>query len=207
MKFVRTANAGVWLELDGINILLDGISNKVYPYLETPDEIKELLKKTLPDVVGFTHTHSDHYDEDYVKFYKEMTHRPVVGPVGVNQISIGDLKLESVSSRQIGKVVISHVCFVLSGTKNVWFMGDASPDALKLMEDYPNPDVLFVPYAFALTNSAWRKTKETGAEKIVLLHLPNPQDDADGLWNMVLENVGQDDCLCIPEMGKTFEIV
>ena len=47
MKFVRTANAGVWLELDGINILLDGISNKVYPYLETPDEIKELLKKKI----------------------------------------------------------------------------------------------------------------------------------------------------------------
>ena len=207
MQFVRTANAGIWLNLDGVNILLDGVSNQVYPYLKTPSEIKELLKKTLPDVVGITHIHEDHYDEEYVNFYKEMTHRPVAGPVGVNQICIGDLKVESVCSRHIGKGVIPHVCFVISGTENVWFMGDASPDALKLMADYPKPDVLFVPYAFALTNSAWRKTKETGARKIVILHLPNPHEDPDGLWNMVLENTRQDKCVCMPEMEKIYEII
>ncbi len=206
MKFIRTANAGIWLELDGISILFDGIANSVYPYIATPDELKEELKASFPDVLVFTHTHADHYDADYARLYEETQHRQVVGPVGVNRMQMGDLKIEAVSTRHIGKVTLPHVSFAVLGTQKVWFMGDASPDALRLMDDYPKPDVLFVPYAFALTNSAWRKTKDTGAKKIILLHLPNRQDDVDGLWNAVLENTRQDSCLCIPEIGKFIEI-
>ena len=52
MQFVRTANAGIWLNLDGVNILLDGVSNQVYPYLKTPSEIKELLKTVSRKVLA-----------------------------------------------------------------------------------------------------------------------------------------------------------
>lgn len=207
MKFVRTANAGICLELDDVNIMFDGIANSVYPYIATPDELKEKLKTHLPDMLAFTHTHADHYDADYARHYEETQHRQVVGPVGVNHMQIDGVKIEAVSTRHIGKASLPHVSFVLTGTQSVWFMGDASPDALRLMNDYPKPDVLFVPYAFALTTSAWRNTKETGARKIVILHLPKPHEDPDGLWNMVLENTRQDKCVCMPEMGKIYEIV
>ncbi len=206
MKFVRTANAGVWLELDGTSLLLDGVANQVYPYIATPMTIKEALVASLPDVLAFTHTHADHYDAEYAKFYEETKYRPVVGPVGVTRLQMGGLEIEAVSTRHIGKAEVAHFSFVISGEKQIWFMGDASPVMLRAMADFQKPDILFVPYAYALTASAWRKTKETGANRIVLLHLPKRQDDTEGLWDAVLENAGQDDCLHIPKIGEEIEI-
>ena len=206
MKIVRTANAGVWIELDGMSLLLDGVANQVYPYIATPMTMKEALEASLPDVLAFTHTHQDHYDAEYARFYEETMHRPVVGPVGVNHLQVGRLKIEAVSTRHIGKAEVAHFSFAISGEKQIWFMGDASPVMLREMAAFPKPDVLFVPYAYALTASAWRKTKETGAGKIVLLHLPKRQDDAEGLWDAVMKIAGQDACLCIPEIGQEIEV-
>ena len=43
MKIKRTANAGVLIETDGVSFLIDGVSNKVLNYLETPQSIKDEL--------------------------------------------------------------------------------------------------------------------------------------------------------------------
>ena len=60
MKILRTANAGVLLTLDGVRILLDGVCGDLPPYLTTPDDIKLELCKNIPDVVAYTHFHTDH---------------------------------------------------------------------------------------------------------------------------------------------------
>ena len=43
MELRRTANAGVLLKLDDVEILLDGVCQEVKPYLATPPAEKEKL--------------------------------------------------------------------------------------------------------------------------------------------------------------------
>lgn len=204
MKITRTANAGILLELDKTSVLLDGVCNEVYPYIPTPSRVKNALSKSFPDIVAFTHLHDDHFDGDYADAYMLNTHRPVFyGSVDINIAEYKNLRLISVPTRHIGKTDIAHASFCVCGSKTVWFMGDASPVCLDAMRDCPRPDVLVVPYAYALTESAWKKNKSTGARHIVLLHLPNKQNDALGLWNSVLNVTKGDISIYIPQMEQT----
>ena len=60
MEIQRTANAGVLLKLDGVSILLDGLSDRIEPYVETPAAMAKALQKDPPDLLVFTHNHGDH---------------------------------------------------------------------------------------------------------------------------------------------------
>ena len=203
MKIKRTANAGILLELDGKKILLDGVCDELSPYLGTPDDIRTELSANYPDVVAFTHMHPDHYVKRYADNYTKDTLRSCIGPEcqSVN-ISAG-IDLHAVDTRHIGKTEISHVSYVITGTKCVWFMGDASPLEIRKLEGYPKPDVLVVPYAFALTPSAWRMTKALGAEKIIILHMPKSESDPYDLWSAVEATTQGDAGVYIPDIGQT----
>ena len=204
LAVTRTANAGVLLEMDGKRILLDGICEPLPPYLGTPAELRERFTKDMPDVLAFTHEHPDHYDPSYVKLYKEKTLRSVLGPESLPFYEVGNgIKMTLWDTRHIGKADISHVSYTIEGSVTVWFMGDASPSSLKKGSDLPRPDVLIVPFAYAITPSAWRMTKETGAQKILLVHMPSKQNDAEGLWDMVLETTKGDGALKILEAQET----
>lgn len=204
LAVTRTANAGVLLEMDGKRILLDGICEPLPPYLGTPAELRERFTKDMPDVLAFTHEHPDHYDPTYAKLYKEKTLRSVLGPESLPFYEVGNgIKMTLWDTRHIGKADISHVSYTIEGSVTVWFMGDASPSSLKKGSDLPRPDVLIVPFAYAITPSAWRMTKETGAQKILLVHMPPKQNDAEGLWNMVLETTKGDGALKILETQET----
>ena len=199
----RTANAGVLIEMDGKRILLDGICEPLPPYLGTPPVLREALTREMPDVLAFTHEHPDHYDLNYTKIYKEKTLRSVYGPESLPFYELGDgIEMTLVKTRHIGKTDIPHVSYVITGSKTVWFMGDASPISLKKMAEFKKPDLLIVPFAYAVTPSGWRMTKEMGAWKILLVHMPQKEDDREDLWNMVRNTVGDDDSLVILEMGK-----
>ncbi len=195
MYIQRTASAGVLLKLDGASILLDGVCREVSPYPATPLWVKRELEEQLPDAVCFTHGHKDHYDPTFARHYKEATGRSIAGPAslgGCNRTRVEGVKITAVPSRHIGKVgaEIEHVSFIIEGSKCLWFMGDSAPLQWRGREDLPRPDILLIPYAYALSASAWEFTRSLGAEKILLLHMPARDNDPAGLWNGVEAVVG-----------------
>lgn len=200
MKITRTANAGVLIEVDGTEILLDGVANSYGPYSGTPDSIIEYLKKNIPEVVAFTHKHPDHFDKEYADRLTDYfaPDRKVSGQFGL-------VSIKGVKTGHIGNRNVPHVSYIISKDKNIFFMGDATPSSLKKMGE-EKPDILIVPFAYAMTQSAWRTTKETGAKLIILLHLPKEKEDEFGICKTVFENTKMDDCLKILEIGETIEI-
>ena len=206
MKIKRTANAGVLIDLDGVSFLLDGVAQELSPYMGTPHHIREKLTQNPPDVVAFTHLHKDHYDRTYAEEYTKRTLRPVYGPECLPPKSIQDIEIEVVATRHIGKTEISHISYIICGSKCVWFMGDSSPLMWKNADKFPRPDVLIVPYAYAITPSAWHITKDLGAKEIVLVHFPLRECDELGLWDAAEKNVCGDTSVHIPHIGQVIEI-
>ena len=202
MEVKRTANAGVLLKLDGVSILLDGVCKELHPYIGTPDDIRNELTANFPDVLAFTHMHNDHYDENYAEVYKKDTLRSVYGPEMSHFIEVGNVKIQALPTRHIGKADVSHVSYIISGSKCVWFMGDASPLVAKRFDNIPAPDILIVPYAYVNTDTAYQVTKSTGAKHIVVLHLPNRSNDIYNLWESVQLTVENTDNVHIPDIGE-----
>lgn len=206
MRLRRTSNAGMLIEIDNISILLDGVAKEFPPYEGTPIAVKEELCSGYPDVVAFTHSHEDHCDIDFCKRYYDDTGREVYNADRVVTENIGGVELLSVSTRHIGKFDINHVSYVINGSKTLWFMGDASPSELKKLDKLQKPDVIIVPYAYTITEPAWRSTTEVGADNIILLHLPLRENDIHNLWSMTEAVTKGDKRLYIPEMGQMIEI-
>ena len=209
MLIERTACAGVLLTLDGKRILMDGVCREVKPYPATPPAIRTRLESSLPDALLLTHKHEDHYDEAFVSQYVQNTAGPVLGPAdipysGQNDLTLGNIRILNLESRHIGKAQpLEHRSFVLSGSKCVWFLGDASPLLWKNRRDLPKPDVRLVPYAYAIGNG-WDICRSLGASSVVLLHLPQQGNDPYGLWEAVRQTVAQHPgpALYIPEIGE-----
>ena len=192
--------------LDGVSVLLDGICGEIKPYIKTPDNIRDELYKNLPDIVAFTHTHTDHYDKDFALYFEENASKSIVYPRGVSESLVGNLKINAVPSRHIGMFDIRHFSFVITGSKCVWFMGDASPVTLKSMSDCPRPDVLFVPFSYFSSESALRLTKNTGAKNIVLLHMPERKGDGKIIWETVEGFIKNEQNIYIPKMGEIISL-
>ena len=205
LKLTRTANAGVLMEIDGVRILLDGVCEQLPPYLGTPAYIRKQLVENMPDVVAFTHKHPDHYDEDYAKSYTLKTLRSVYGPESLPFLEINGVEISAYPTRHIGKANIEHISLVIKGSSTVWFVGDASPLSLKCMEGEDKPDLLIVPFAYAITPSAWRMTASLGAKKILLLHMPPRDNDIEGLWDMV-ENTVESGLYTTLDIGQTINL-
>ena len=212
MEIKRTANAGCLLTLDGSKILMDGVCREVKPYPATPPDIRDALLRQLPEGVLVTHRHKDHYDASFVSTYVQNAAGPVLGPADIpfctrETTRIGNVEILCVPSRHIGKTEpMGHMSFVLRGSECVWFLGDASPLLWKHRADLPMPDVMIVPYAYAI-GSGWAICKQLGAQDVVLLHLPPREEDPFGLWKAVEETVTEDfPRLHIPEMGTTVSI-
>ena len=190
--------------MDGTSILLDGVCEHLSPYLGTPKAIRDRLAENLPDVLAFTHKHTDHYDADYAQYYEKKTLRSVKGPESLPIIALQNgIYMFLEQTRHIGKTDIPHVSIIIEGSTCVWFMGDASPLMLKKLEGCPKPDILIAPFAYATTPSAWRYAKETGARKIVIVHMPDETEDKEGIWTMVRNTTADDGgLLYIPAMDE-----
>ena len=193
MKIRRTANAGILLELDGVTILLDGVCREVKPYPATPLEEREALQRCFPDVIAFTHAHKDHYDPAFAALYQKQTNGVILGPTSLpgckatmDDTVVNGVYILPVSSRHIGLAGkdVEHSSFIIQGSRCVWFLGDAAPMQWR-GKALPKPDVLVVPYAYANTSSGWAATKALGADHVILLHMPNREEDTIGLWDAV----------------------
>lgn len=205
LEILRTANAGVLLKTDEISVLLDGVCDKFNAYLGTPIEIRDYILKNPLDCVGVTHMHPDHYDEEFVNQYKKQKNGPVFGPWSDEKIIVNGVEINVLKTKHIGKFQIEHTSFIINTNKCVWFLGDASPICLRHREDLPKPDILIVPYAYAITDTAWKIAKNFNPKSIILLHLPSKEDDENDLWKMVEETTKNDSILLIPKIGETIK--
>ena len=205
MKLLRTANAGVLIETDNLRFLIDGVSKKILNYDHTPESIKKDLCEQFPDVVMHTHYHDDHYDKDFSDKYTKNTLRSVYGPEFALCGKMGNTKIKGIPTRHIGKADVSHVSYVITGERCIWFMGDASPLEIKNINE-PKPDVLIVPYAYVTTKTSWEITKSLEAKKIILLHMPKRDEDVHNLWKAMEETTNCPENLIIPKMGEEMEI-
>ncbi len=193
MEIRRTANAGVLLTLDDTKILLDGVCQEVYPYLATPPAIRQELIACPPDAVLFTHDHEDHFDPDYLQRIDHAS-------------SAGKVKITSVPTRHMGHYgkTTQHQSFVLEGSQTVWFLGDASPTELKKLADFPKPDVLMIPYPYISTPAALKTVEAFLPCKIVLLHMPLPENDPEKIWQSVRSGMEYLKAyLYVPKLGET----
>lgn len=207
MEIQRTANAGVLLKLDGVTILLDGLCDRIEPYMETPVYMAQEITKDPPDLLAFTHGHSDHFSEALVSEYRKQNLRPILGPESLpygtehRAMQIGDVKITPMISRHLGKTDpgLQHVSYLIEGSHRIFFAGDAAPQQWKGRE--MPLDVLIAPYAYANTASTWQWCKNV-AKTVVLLHLPEKTNDPTGLWQQVAEVTGLPECLRIPDLGE-----
>ncbi len=203
----RTANAGVLLIMNGISVLLDGVSKEVFPYEKTPESIREELISNPPDILAFTHEHEDHYDESFAELYKLETLRSTIGPECSSSLRFGNTLITPVKTRHIGKPDIEHTSFIIQGEKCVWFGGDASPNDLLSKQDLPKPDVMILPFAFASRRHIWEKTLSKGAKAIILVHMPNRNADPYGIWEAVENTVKNDNVLYIPVINDSITLL
>ena len=206
MEIRRTANAGILLKLDDIEILLDGVCREVKPYLATPQAEKEKLSSCWPDVVAFTHAHEDHFDESYARDYSCATGRKVVS----QKLTVGQVTVTPVFTRHMGHwgLTTPHQSFVIEGSQRVWFLGDASPSQMKQFAPFPKPDVLIVPYPYICTDMALKVLESYLPCKIVLLHLPLQENDPDGIWQTAAPGMEQLKAfLYVPQIGETLNFL
>ena len=213
MRISRVSNAGALIELDGVKILLDGFCTGHGPYLATPPAIRDQLLADPPDMLAFTHEHPDHFDAHGAEQYHKQTLRPVLGPENLpcgttsKGLASGWVSVLPIKSRHIGKEYfhVPHVSYAINGSKSVWFLGDAVPSQWHGIDRKCH--VLIAPFAYALTDSAWRMTCAL-AEHVVLVHMPARENDPANLWSQV-EKVTGAYCpvkLHIPEVGESLEI-
>lgn len=206
MEIKRTANAGVLLKLDGFSILLDGICGVIPPYIATPQNIRQQLYSNLPDIVAYTHQHLDHYDNAYAEHFKAATGKPVLEPPCFGEFQYGNLKVSAIESRHIGNDRISHASFFIMGSLCVWFLGDASPSDIKLKENLPIPDVIIAPYSYVNNETALKITKQFGARYVVVLHLPEENNDVYRIRKAVKQTVVGESNIFLLNMGETLII-
>lgn len=200
MEIMRTANAGVLLTLDDVKILLDGVSREIASYPATPPAIKQELISCPPDMVLHTHDHRDHFDPDYCQKICQS---------GMEKVTAGKVKVVSVPTRHMGHYgkTTEHQSFVLEGSRTVWFLGDASPMELKKFASFPKPDVLMIPYPYISTPAALKTVEAYLPCKIVLLHMPLPENDPEKIWQSAAEGMKHLKAyLYVPKMGETLTI-
>ena len=203
MEIRRTANAGVLLTLDDVKILLDGVCREVLSYPATPPVIKQELIACPPDIVLFTHEHEDHFDPDYC----QKVSKPCLA--NSQEMTVGKVRITSIPTRHMGHYgkTTEHQSFVIEGSQTIWFLGDASPTEMRKFADFPKPDVLMIPYPYISTPAALKMVEALFPCKIVLLHMPLPENDPESIWQSVRDGMEHLKAyLYVPELGETLNI-
>lgn len=216
-KFTRTANAGGLLELDGRRILLDGVCGAVGPYLPTPPAALDQLIGQAADLAAFTHAHPDHLDppalEECLYAWGGV---PVLGtgevaealspwPVTVGEpVTVGAVRVTPVLSRHIGAAFrkMEHCSLLVEGSLRCLFLGDAAPTQ---WTDWSRElDVLFAPFAYAAAEASWHVVERLAPKRLVLLHMPDRDNDPEGLWRAVEETLARHPGIpaVVPGMGE-----
>lgn len=208
MNIKQTSNSGFLLSLDDTSILLDGVGERIAPYIETPAHIKEELLNTPLDALVFTHYHGDHFDKSFVEVYKNREFGSVFcGPELSFEVKVNNLTITPIKTRHIGKFVIDHSSYIIKGSKTVLFLGDASPNEFKNRTDLPKIDLVIAPFAYAITDSAINITRALGAQYVVITHLPEKELDEFKIRESVEIAVKQNSNWQTSELGQSITFI
>ena len=215
--FTRTANAGGILELDGVRLLLDGVSLPCLNYQVTPPSLEEALRATDLDAMLFTHSHADHFSSAFVEAWGRRRGRnlPLAGPADVaaalpgwaveeGPLWVGAVSVLPVVCRHMGLQYRSdpHRAYCISGTARCLFLGDASPSEFLVPRE--PVQILFAPYPYASSRGGWRAVQALDPEVLVVTHLPAAEEDPEGICARTedfLRSV-QDRPVYCPAMGE-----
>lgn len=193
-SFMRTSSSGGLLELDGVRILLDGVSLPDNGYLVTPPDMMGWLVRRSVSVAASTHGHADHFDPD---FLRRLRNAILLGPEEVSDalpdrivleddIRIRQVKISPVLSHHHGfsDGDPAHLSYIIQGASLcVWFLGDADPAQWPgYQADLPSPDVLIAPFAYSLTEASWDAVSHLHPHLLILTHLPYRAMDPNGYW-------------------------
>lgn len=208
MNIKQTSNSGFLLSLDDTSILLDGVGERIAPYIETPARIKEELLNTPLDALVFTHYHGDHFDKSFAEVYKNREFGAVFcGPELSFEVKVNNLTITPIKTRHIGKFVIDHSSYIIKGSKSVLFLGDASPNEFKNRTDLPKIDLVIAPFAYAITDSAINITRSLGAQYVVITHLPEKELDEFKIRESVEIAVKQNSNWQTSELGQSITFI
>ena len=188
--------------MDGISILLDGACSKVEPYAETPMAVLDALSNNYPDAVGFTHRHPDHFLNSFVCDYEKETGRQAWIAAECSA-TVGAVQWKCFPTRHLGRAEegLFHSSFLISGSKTILFTGDAAPASVRGIK----ANVVIAPFAYANTVAGLKAVEATGAKDFILVHMPEEQRDAYGIWDSVNKTLSDVVKLNIhiPEIGET----
>ena len=183
------------MELDGVKLLLDGISTPCGYFLVTPPETEEMLYTADLDAMLFTHDHEDHFSCPFVEEWARRRGRypRLAGPSDIaaqlpegvveeGALAVGPLAVEPVACRHMGIRYRNnlHRAYWVNGSIRCLFLGDAGPSQF-LGWAGERPTVLFAPYPYITSRSGWRAVQDLGPEAVVATHLPHPGDDPEGI--------------------------
>ncbi len=192
-SFMRTSNAGGLLELDGVQVLLDGVSTPDNGYVVTPPDMMGWLVHRSISVAASSHSHPDHFAPE---FLRRLSNVILLGPEDVAQalperivledeIRIRRVKVLPVASPHQGADPgVPHLNYIIQGIGLcIWFMGDADPFQWPDAEiGLPLPDVLIAPFAFSGSEEAWGAVARLAPQLLILTHLPYRTMDPEHHW-------------------------
>ncbi len=198
MEIQRVSNAGVLVALDGVLLLLDGVCRELSPYLAPPPTVIEELERRPPDMLAYTHSHPDHFEQGFAARFYKKTRRPILGTAGVSEqlpgisveqgsIAVGGVRVTPIPSRHLGAEwsQYPHVSYLIEGSKRIFFVGDAAPLCWKDGISRLRPDALIVPYPYVISGIGRQTIARFAPKAVMAVHTPAKGLDPDGVWPMM----------------------
>lgn len=201
---VYLSNAAVFLQYNGVKILIDGLyrDNSGY-FSQLPDAVWDGMQKgngelAHIDYLLFTHSHADHFYEPYVLQYLRNNHvkgyalpcsdNTLYGCRAISFDTENEVELEKgiicryVDIRHLDPRFynVTNRCYILKvGVKNLLFLGDADYQEESFQELVNEEiDIAFVTPIFFNHPSGRRILQEIlCVRKVILYHLPFSQED------------------------------
>lgn len=202
-------NSSIYLESEGYGILIDGLwsRRRIEGYTPYDDRIHDPFVKFshVPAACLFTHHHPDHLSYEvvnekieryqgicWIEAGKEERNEYRIGPFRITGMNLRHSGYEKSEDNQI-----PHSIFLIEREgRSYLFTGDAEIDiqaAEKIREQLGSPTVLFVNPLQLAKDEKRAAVGMIGAERIVIIHLPEKEDDSSSMWK-------------IAEMATRFEI-
>ena len=200
-NIIFIANAGFLLEAGGKTILVDALHHTPVGGWSAPDEgkaaqLSALLDRKHPDVIYFTHVHPDHYSRELAEQAAERYPGcRLILPKRENakEYACGDVCLQWTELPHMhvnGKNAGTNFCLTVrcrdfnrpGGEGKIFVSGDVdftSPKTLAAIDGLA-PDLAFLNFPWITLRAGREAMEKLSPGKVVLVHLPYPEDDAFG---------------------------
>ena len=203
-RIFQTINAGLYLWREGCGLLVDGLHwGREAGMSELPGPIAEQLRTgrgLFAHMTGllFTHLHTDHYDEGYVRMaLQDHPELPLYGPKlpganvtaqevrpGVRRFSMGPAEVAAVETAHDGAIFrdMPHMSYLIRmDGESLFIAGDAAlePEAGDLVRElYDTPvEGAFLNLYQIVSPKGQEFLRRLAPRRLFLYHLPFPGDD------------------------------